>query len=181
MPAIAREKLWTRDFVFGTAVNFLIMVNYYGLMVVVADYAMKTYDAPAATAGLAASIFVIGAQDESVELVFAHVVKLYGLGTGAETVLLDEAKKVLVEMEQLADEVPNKAHAHLLKGSSPADLLLKCAQDEGCDLIVMGSRGQGGVKGFLGSVSYAVVQGSPIAVLIAKDAPAAATKAGATD
>lgn len=61
MPAIAREKLWTRDFVFGTAVNFLIMVNYYGLMVVVADYAMKTYDAPAATAGLAASIFVIGA------------------------------------------------------------------------------------------------------------------------
>ena len=95
--------------------------------------------------------------------------------------LLDEAKKVLVEMEQLADEVPNKAHAHLLKGSSPADLLLKCAQDEGCDLIVMGSRGQGGVKGFLGSVSYAVVQGSPIAVLIAKDAPAAATKAGATD
>ena len=53
---------------------------------------------------------------------FAHVVKLYGLGTGAETVLLDEAKKVLVEMEQLADEVPNKAHAHLLKGSSPADL-----------------------------------------------------------
>ena len=109
------------------------------------------------------------------------MVKLYGLGTGAETVLLDEAKKVLVEMEQLADEVPNKAHAHLLKGSSPADLLLKCAQDEGCDLIVMGSRGQGGVKGFLGSVSYAVVQGSPIAVLIAKDAPAAATKAGATD
>ena len=61
MPALAREKLWTRDFVFGTAVNFLIMVNYYGLMVVVADYAMKTYDAPAATAGLAASIFVIGA------------------------------------------------------------------------------------------------------------------------
>ena len=54
MPAIAREKVWTRDFVFGTAVNFLIMVNYYGLMVVVADYAMKTYDAPAATAGLAA-------------------------------------------------------------------------------------------------------------------------------
>ncbi|MFR3091417.1 MAG: MFS transporter [Eggerthella lenta] len=38
-----------------------VMVNYYGLMVVVADYAMKTYDAPAATAGLAASIFVIGA------------------------------------------------------------------------------------------------------------------------
>lgn len=123
----------------------------------------------------------IGAQDESVELVFVHVVKLYGLGTGAETVLLNEAKNVLAEMEQLADEVPNKAHTHLLKGSSPADLLLKCAHDEGCDLIIMGSRGQGGVKGFLGSVSYAVVQGSPIAVLIAKDSPDAYSRTGATN
>lgn len=111
----------------------------------------------------------IGEQDESVELVFVHVVKLYGMGTGAETVLLNEAKKVLEGMERLAEEVPNKAHAHLLKGSSPADLIVRHAQDEGCDLIVMGSRGQGGVKGFLGSVSYAVVQSSPITVLIAKD------------
>ncbi|WP_080801770.1 universal stress protein [Arabiibacter massiliensis] len=113
----------------------------------------------------------IGAQDEGIELVFVHVVKLYGMGTGAESVIFDEANRVLAELEALSDEVPNKAHAHLLKGTSPADLLLKCARDEGCDLIVMGSRGQGGVKGFLGSVSYAVVQGSPIAVLIAKDAP----------
>lgn len=57
----SQDKLWTKDFTFGTAVNFLLMVNYYGLMVVVADYAMKTYDAPAATAGLAASVFIIGA------------------------------------------------------------------------------------------------------------------------
>ena len=104
---------------------------------------LVAYDGSAPSAKALHLARSIGAQDESVELVFAHVVKLYGLGTGAETVLLDEAKKVLVEMEQLADEVPNKAHAHLLKGSSPADLLLKCAQDEGCDLIVMGSRGTG--------------------------------------
>ena len=32
----------------------------------------------------------------------------------------------------------------------------------------MGSRGKGGVKGYLGSVSYGVVQESPVAVLIAK-------------
>ena len=100
---------------------------------------------------------------------FAHVVKLYGLGTGAETVLLDEAKKVLVEMEQLADEVPNKAHAHLLKGSSPADLLLKCAQDEGCDLIVMGSRGLGALRGILGSVSSYVLRNADVPVLIVKE------------
>ena len=141
---------------------------------------LVAYDGSAPSAKALHLARSIGAQDESVELVFAHVVKLYGLGTGAETVLLDEAKKVLVEMEQLADEVPNKAHAHLLKGSSPADLLLKCAQDEGCDLIVMGSRGKGGVKGYLGSVSYAVVQGSPVAVLIAKDAPDAGAVSAST-
>ena len=58
MSTAAQARLWTKDFTLGTAVNFLLMVNYYGLMVVVADYAMKTYDAPAATAGLAASIFL---------------------------------------------------------------------------------------------------------------------------
>ena len=69
----------------------------------------------------------------------------------------------------MADALRNPASVRLLKGSSPADLIVRCAEDEGCDLIVMGSRGQGGVKGYLGSVSYAVVQGSPIAVLVAKD------------
>ena len=130
---------------------------------------LVAYDGSAPSAKALHLARSIGAQDESVELVFAHVVKLYGLGTGAETVLLDEAKKVLVEMEQLADEVPNKAHAHLLKGSSPADLLLKCAQDEGCDLIVMGSRGLGPLKGlFMGSVSSYVVTHSVCPVLIVK-------------
>ena len=115
----------------------------------------------------------IGAQDERVELVFVHVLKLFALGTGAEGPLIEEANRVHAALQQLAERVPNKAHAHLLKGTSPADLLLKCAEDEGCDLIVMGSRGKGGVKGYLGSVSYAVVQGSPVAVLIAKDVPGA--------
>jgi MFS family permease len=58
---MAREKLWTKDFVLGAGVNFAIMANYYSLMVVVADYAMKQYGSSAAVAGLAASIFIIGA------------------------------------------------------------------------------------------------------------------------
>ncbi len=57
----------------------------------------------------------------------------------------------------------------MLKGTSPADLIVNCAKDEGCDLIIMGSRGQGGVKGFFGCVSYAVTKESPITVLIAKE------------
>ena len=58
---MASEKLWTRDFILGAGINFAIMTNYYCLMVVVADYAMKRYGSPASVAGLAASIFIIGA------------------------------------------------------------------------------------------------------------------------
>lgn len=55
------DRLWTKDFVLGTLINLLLMVNYYSLMVVITSYSMKTYDAPASAAGLAASIFIIGA------------------------------------------------------------------------------------------------------------------------
>lgn len=132
---------------------------------------LVAYDGSAPSAKAVDLARSIAAQDGRVELVLVHVLKLYGVGTGVETVLFDEAERVLHDLQRIAEEAPNKAHAKLLKGTSPADLILKCAQDEGCDLIIMGSRGKGGVKGYLGSVSYAVVQGSPVAVLIAKDAP----------
>ena len=73
------------------------------------------------------------------------------------------------ELKEFAAPLGERAEVKLLRGSAPAELILRCAKDEGCDLIVMGSRGRGGVKGYLGSVSYAVVQGSPIAVLITKE------------
>lgn len=113
----------------------------------------------------------ISAQDRSIELVLVHVVKLYAsmMDAGIDGPLAKEAESVLASLEDVAGSLPNTAHVRLLKGSSPADLILNCAQDEGCDLVVMGSRGQGGVKGYLGSVSYAVVQHSPVTVLIAKD------------
>ena len=110
----------------------------------------------------------IGAQDERIELVFAHVLKLFALGTGAEGPLIEEANRVHAALQQLAERVPNKAHAHLLKGTSPADLLLKCAEDEGCDLIVMGSRGLGALRGILGSVSSHVLREAAVPVLIVK-------------
>lgn len=53
-------RLWTRDFIVGTLVNFVLMVNYYMLMVVMTTYAMDAYAAPASIAAFCASIFVIG-------------------------------------------------------------------------------------------------------------------------
>lgn len=115
----------------------------------------------------------IAQQDQAVELVFIHVIKLYSTGSAEvilDKVMVNEAAAIQAKLQAAADLVPNNAHVHVLKGNSPAELIIKSAREENCDLIIMGSRGQGGVKGYLGSVSYSVVQQSPITVLIAKDA-----------
>lgn len=111
----------------------------------------------------------IAEEEPLAEFVFVHVMKLLAVGTGVENVLIDDANATLEELEEMVADLGQRAQVKLLRGSSPADLILSCAKDEGCDLIVMGSRGRGGVKGYLGSVSYAVVQGSPITVLITKE------------
>ncbi len=57
----SRPKLWTRDFIGGTLVNFFLMVNYFSLMVVVTDYAMSTFSASASMGGFVASVFIVSA------------------------------------------------------------------------------------------------------------------------
>ncbi len=52
--------LWTRDFILGTLVNFVLSCNYFMLTVVMTAYAMDVYYAPAALAAFCASIFIIG-------------------------------------------------------------------------------------------------------------------------
>ena len=126
----------------------------------------------------------VAGADPTVELVLAHVVRLFSSGAaaaGIDAVIMDDAASVRAELEAVAEMLPNPAEVRLLRGTSPADLIVSCAIEEGCDLIVMGSRGQGGVKGYLGSVSYAVTKESPVTVLIAKDGalPAAPSRATA--
>ena len=114
----------------------------------------------------------IGAENAGVKLVLVHVMRLYSsgaIGTGMDTVLLADAEPVRAELEHVAESLRNPTEVRLLRGSSPADLIVRCAKEENCDLIIMGSRGQGGAKGYLGSVRYSVVQSSPITVLVAKD------------
>ena len=86
-----------------------------------------------------------------------------------DTVMVDDAMAIREELEAIAADMVNPTEVRVLKGTSPADLIVNCAKEEGCDLIITGSRGQGGVKGFLGSVSYAVTKESPMTVLIAKE------------
>ena len=81
----------------------------------------------------------------------------------AYKIILDEALK-MVEKEQPAIKV----EARLEKGR-PAEVIMKVARTENVDLIVMGSRGLGGIAGsVLGSTSQAVVHSCTKPILIVK-------------
>lgn len=134
--------------------------------------ALVAYDGSAPSHKALEVLKGIAAQDPSLEVVLVYVMRLFSSGAaaaGADTVMIDDAMAIRSELEALGSELPNPVEVKVLKGTSPADLIVNCAKDEGCDLIIMGSRGQGGVKGFLGSVSYAVTKESPVTVLIAKE------------
>ena len=51
---------------------------------------------------------------------------------------------------------------------SPVDGITSYAADHRCDLIIMGRRGLGALRGMLGSVSYGVLRSSDIPVLTVK-------------
>ncbi len=99
---------------------------------------------------------------------FVYIARLSS-DAGASGAILDEAGRVVRELEAFAQQLSGPAQAKLLEGSSPADVIAREGRELGCDLIVMGSRGKGGVKGYLGSVSYAVLKQARCCVLIAKE------------
>ena len=55
-----KEKLWTKDFISISLVNFVMMLSMYLLIVTMASYATDKYEASSSMAGLASSIFIIG-------------------------------------------------------------------------------------------------------------------------
>ncbi|MGX9135462.1 MFS transporter [Rummeliibacillus sp. JY-2-4R] len=57
----SQEKLWTKNFIDMSLINFIIMVIFYLLMVTMASFAAKVYHASAAEAGLISGIYIVGA------------------------------------------------------------------------------------------------------------------------
>ena len=84
------------------------------------------------------------------------------------TSLEAEAKDIIAEVaERLAKEGLNVT-AMAVEGS-PAEAILRAADDEKPDVIVMGSRGSGSLPGLiLGGVAEKVVRYSPVTVTVEK-------------
>ena len=56
----ASEKLWTKEFITMSIINFIIMIIFYLLMVTMASYAVKEFHASVSQAGLVAGIYIVG-------------------------------------------------------------------------------------------------------------------------
>lgn len=55
-----KAKLWTKDFVIVSSINFLLTLVFYLLMIVIGVYAVNHYGATVSEAGLVTGIFVVG-------------------------------------------------------------------------------------------------------------------------
>lgn len=81
---------------------------------------------------------------------------------------IEKAKQVMQEVEEKLKAVSNKVETFIIEGH-PAQAIEEFAENNNADLIIMGSRGLGGLKElFLGSVSHHVVQKASCEVIIVK-------------
>jgi nucleotide-binding universal stress UspA family protein len=79
-----------------------------------------------------------------------------------------DAKSILDNAIRKVGEVPCEVHTELIEGSE-AEAIINVATTHNSDVIVMGSRGRGGLAGLLlGSTSQKVVAHAPCPVLIVK-------------
>ena len=107
------------------------------------------------------------------KLVFLYVANVNQLAVNSclSSELLEAVNKagdvVLTHAEENVPE--NVETERILETGSPAPTIADVAEDCGADLVVMGSRGLGLVKGvLLGSVSQYVVENAKCAVMVVK-------------
>jgi len=77
------------------------------------------------------------------------------------------AKKILAEIETAAKEAGVECETLYVTSEYPHEAIVKAANDEQCDLIIMATHGRKGVQRlFLGSETQKVLTLSPIPVLV---------------
>lgn len=81
---------------------------------------------------------------------------------------IQEKKEKIMDLVKIFDDTDAVVDIKVVQGH-PARVITKIAEEGNYDLIVMGSRGLGGLrKVVLGSVSNAVIQGTNISVMVVK-------------
>ena len=82
---------------------------------------------------------------------------------------LEAAKAALKDsLGDSLDDLGERATAEVVPGNTPAAVLADYAKRHDIDLIVMGRRGLGAIRGMLGSVSFSLLRETEIPVLTVK-------------
>ena len=88
---------------------------------------------------------------------------------GVVRAALDQAKeKVTENLAGLVKDIADIVTIDVVAGTAPAEALARYADKNGCDLIVMGRRGLGAIRGMLGSVSFGLLRSTEVPVLTVK-------------
>ena len=85
-----------------------------------------------------------------------------------DTLLEIHAEMVNTIGDALSELDPSQVTYAAIAHPSAVDGIIDYASDHSCDLIVMGRRGLGAIRGLLGSVSYGVIRATTTPVLTVK-------------
>ena len=149
------------------------------------DNIMIPYDGSASSKAALAEAVRFAKDDPGLTLRIVQIIaidKLEAEGRDEQTVassamlqktyeeVTEEASKALHrEIDPLLSGLMNKVYIELLQETQPGGQIVTYAIDNLCDLIVMGSRGLGALRGILGSVSSYVLRNADVPVLIVKE------------
>ncbi|KWZ73250.1 universal stress family protein [Winkia neuii] len=132
---------------------------------------LATYDGSPSSKHSVSVATQLAKENPSSRLILLHVVALGTAAMGGAS-LTTEVVEAAEEARRYLDSVAAKVEAEtkvvIFKGATAADSIVRIAGKYHCDLIVMGCHGSGGYKGYLGSVSHAVVEAAGANVLITK-------------
>lgn len=126
-----------------------------------------------------ATIHVVEVSAPPQDLVYSSINQA-GFGMGISTVSKTNFATMVEERNEHDDEdlqkdiasivenFPGTLTAEVVFGIYTIETIVDAAKHYDCDLIVMGSRGLGAIRGALGSVSFGVLRETDIPVLVVK-------------
>lgn len=77
-------------------------------------------------------------------------------------------RKLQENITSLVEDYEGELTAEVVFGIYTIETIIDAAKHYDCDLIVMGSRGLGAIRGAIGSVSYGILRSADIPVLVVK-------------
>lgn len=93
-----------------------------------------------------------------------------GMREAVEEAHVEARGRLHFQVAGAIENLMNDVLVEILEETDPGTQIVEYAQKHRCDLIIMGSRGLGGIRGMLGSVSSHVLREAHVPVLVVKHA-----------